>query len=179
MHLLTRLALGRRSVTILVVLIVLVLGLGTWSTIPAALFPELKITSVQIVTFLPGSNPDAVVADVTDPIEDAITGIRGLESIESTSASSRSVVIARFSDGADMDDAESEVASAVAAVGLPDRATTPSVRRFDPNSIPVVQISVLSNSGRDIPEMQRIVSDLVIPRIEQVEGTSTVRLSAK
>ena len=176
MHLLTRFALGRRSVTVLLVLVVFLLGLSTWSTVPAELFPELKITSVQIVTFLPGSNPDAVVADVTDPIEDAITGIRGLDSIESTSSANRSVIFARFSAGTDMDEAESDVVSAVAGVNLPDQATPPLIQKIDPNSIPIVQVSVLSNSGRPIPELQRIIEDLAIPRLEQVEGTFRVDL---
>ena len=172
----TRFALRRHSVTLLLVLLVFVLGLSTWSTIPAELFPELKIASVQIVTFLPGSNPDAVVADVTGPIEEAISGMKGLESIESTSAANRSVVFARFAADADMDEAEGDIVSAVAGVNLPEQATAPFIQKIDPNSIPVVQVSVLSNSGRSIPELQRIIEELVIPKLEQVEGTFRVNL---
>ncbi len=150
MHLLTRFALGRRSVTVLLVLLVFVLGLSTWSAIPAELFPELKITWVQVVTFLPGSNPDAVVEDITDPIEEAITGMKGLDRIESTSSANRSVIFAQFADGTDMDEAESDIVSAVAGVNLPGQATAPFIQKLDPNSIPIVQVSVLRTCLRSL-----------------------------
>lgn len=116
------------------------------------------------------------MADVTGPIEEGITGTKGLESIESTSAANRSVVFARFAAGADMDQAESAIVGAAASVDLPEQATAPYIQKLDPNSLPIVQVSVLGNSDRPIPELQRIVHELVIPRLEQVEGTFRVDL---
>ena len=175
MSFLTGIALRRRSVTLLLVLLVFLLGVFTWSSIPAELFPQIEATTIQVVTFLPGSNPDAMVEDVSEPIEDAITGIKGLDNSESTSFASRSVVLANFVDGTDMEAAESDVVSAVASVNLPEEATAPNIQKLDPSSIPVIQISVLSKTGRPIPDLQRIIDDRVIPKVEAVDGTFNVR----
>ncbi len=176
MSFLTGFALRRRSVTILFVLLVFLLGVSTWSSIPAELFPQVEVTTVQIVTFLPGSNPDAMVNDVTEPLEDAITGMKGLDNIESTSFTNRSVVLANFVDGTDMDAAESDVISAVAGVDLHEEATSPSIQKQEPNSQPIIQISVFSKTGRPIPELQRIIDERVVPKVEAVDGTFSVDL---
>ena len=60
MGFLTRLALGRRSVTLLGVILVLAAGIFTYRTLPVELFPEIEFPLVTITTFYPSANPDAV-----------------------------------------------------------------------------------------------------------------------
>ncbi|MDE2839562.1 MAG: efflux RND transporter permease subunit, partial [Chloroflexota bacterium] len=92
----TGLALRRRSVTVLAVILVLVSGIFTYTRLPVELFPEVDFPIVTVSTFYPSSNPVSVAENVTVPLEDAIAGMDGLETIQSISNENLSVIIATF-----------------------------------------------------------------------------------
>ena len=168
MSLLTALALSRRSVTILVIGILLAAGGYTYRTIPVELFPEIEFPLVTVVTFYPSANPNAVVRDVTAPIENAITGMDGLENIQSTSSENLSLILANFKFGTDMAEAARTISSRLTGLSFPSNVQAPRVARINPDEFPVMQLSVLSD--REIPELQRIVEALVLPAILGVDG---------
>ena len=82
MSLLTALALRRRSVTVLVVLMVLAGGLFTYTNLQVEFFPEIEFPLLIVTTFYPSANPDAVVTDVTKPIEETLS--RAVRMVEPT-----------------------------------------------------------------------------------------------
>lgn len=174
MGILTELALSRRAVAILIVLLALIGGVLTYRSLQVELFPEIEFPLVSIFTSYPSANPAAVVQDVTEPIEDAITGIKGIESIESTSSENLSVILARFKLGTDMEDAEQSVLTNIARIGFPTGVQDPTVLRIDPERFPVLQLVVLSD--KDIPRLARIIRSDILPVINRVEGVARVDL---
>ena len=106
MSFLTGLALRRQSVTVLLIIMVLVGGIVTYKNLPVELFPEIEFPLITVSTFYPSANPEAVVRDVTDPIETAILGVDGVDGIQSVSSENSSVVLVNFTFGIDMDEAE-------------------------------------------------------------------------
>ncbi len=72
MSFLTGLALRRPSVTILVMILVLAVGIFTYRNLERQLFPEIEFPVITIITLFPSANPDAVERDVTEPIEEVI-----------------------------------------------------------------------------------------------------------
>ena len=174
MSFLTGLALRRRSVTILVAVMVLAGGVLTYRSLPVELFPEIAFPLVTVSTFYPSANPDAVVRDVTEPIENAISGMSGLKDVQAISFENRSLVLANFDFGTDMEEAERSIASNVNSIRFPAGVEQPRVGRINPDAFPVLQLSVLGD--RDIPALQRIVNDLILPEIEQVDGVFSVDL---
>ena len=175
MSLLTALALSRRSVTILVIVMLLGAGMYTYRTLPVELFPEIEFPLVIVVTFYPSANPDAVVRDVTAPIEGAIEGMDGLENIQSTSSENQSVLLANFKFGTDMAEAARTISSRLSGLALPPGVQEPRVARVNQDEFPVMQLSVLSD--RDIPELQRIVESLIRPAILGVDGVFSADLT--
>ena len=168
MSLLTALALGRRSVTILIIAMLLAAGVYTYRTLPVELFPEIEFPLVTVVAFYPSANPDAVVRDVTIPIESAIAGMDGLENVQSISSENQSVLLANFKFGVDMAEAARTISSRLSGLSFPSGVKAPTVGRINPDEFPVMQLSVLSD--REIPELQRIVESLVRPAILGVDG---------
>jgi HAE1 family hydrophobic/amphiphilic exporter-1 len=168
MSLLTALALSRRSVTILIIVMLLAAGVYTYRTLPVELFPEIEFPLVTVVTSYPSANPNAVVRDVTAPIEKAIAGIDGLENIRSTSSENLSLLLANFKFGTDMAEAARTISSRLTGLSFPSNVQAPRVARINPDEFPVMQLSVLSD--REIPELQRIVEALVLPAILDVDG---------
>ena len=172
MSLLTSLALRRRSVTILAILLALVGGLVTYRSLEVELFPEIEFPNITIVTFYPSANPEAVVRDVTDPIENAIAGISGVKEVQSVSSENRSLVFANFEFGEDMEEAERTIESNLNGVRFPSGVEDPIVSRINNDVFPVLQLSVVGE--RDIPSLQRLMDDLIVPPIEQVDGVFSV-----
>jgi HAE1 family hydrophobic/amphiphilic exporter-1 len=168
MSFLTGLALRRRPVTILIMVLVLVAGLIMFTSLQQELYPEIDVPVISVFTVFPSANADAMVRDVTEPIENAISGAEGLLGQQSTSSEGRSLIIANFEFGTDMQEMERSIASNINSIQFPAGVTQPRVSKLDPGAIPVLQLSVLGD--RDIPQLQRIVDDLVIPEIEKVSG---------
>ena len=93
MTFLTAVCLRRRSVTILSVILVLILGVFAYGKLQVELFPEIDFPLVTVITFYPSANPEAVARDVSIPIENSISGVEGLENVQSVSSENLSLRI--------------------------------------------------------------------------------------
>ena len=177
MSFLTGLALRRPSVTMLIIVLVLVAGVFTYKSLQRELFPEIEFPNMTVITFYPNANPEAVARDVTEPIEEAIDGMDGLNEIQSVSSENLSLVIATFEFGEDMKEAERTMEANINGIRFPAEVETPTVSRINNNTFPVLQLSVSGN--RDIPSLQRLVDDVILPRIERVNGVFRVDVLGK
>ena len=177
MKLLTELALRRSSVTVLIIILLLVGGVFTYRSLQVELFPEIEFPLVTISTFYPSANPEAVARDVTAPIEAAISGVNGIDSIQSVSSENRSVVLAEFEFGVDMEEAESTISGNVGRVFFPDGVQEPIVGRIDPEAFPVLQVSLLGD--REMTELQRLMDSLVLPAVVGIDGVFNVEVTGR
>jgi HAE1 family hydrophobic/amphiphilic exporter-1 len=173
----TGLALRRRSVTILIVLMVLVAGFFTYRNLERELFPEIEFPNITIATIYPNANPEAVERDVTEPIEEAVDGIEGLREIQSTSSENLSIVLLTFEFGEDMKEAERTIESSISGINFSDDVGKPQVSRISNDTFPVLQLSVTGE--RDIPSLQRILDEVIVPQIERVEGVFDVTVQGE
>ena len=177
MRFITGLAVRNRTVTVLGILIVLTMGVVAYNSLRVELFPEIEFPLVTVTTAYPSANPDAVVRDVTAPIERAISGAEGLESVQSTTFEGNSLVLATFEYGTDMAAAEAHITAAANDISYPPGVEEPSVGRFNPDQFPVIQFSVISD--RDTEELQGIVQSLVLPALSDVDGVLQIDVTGE
>ena len=177
MRFITAAAVGRPSVTVLAIVILLFAGVFAYRSLQVELFPEIEFPLVTVSVRYPSAGPEAVLREVTEPVERAVTGIDGLESVESITNEGSSLVLATFVFGTDMAAAESDVNAAVNGVVLPAGVDEPSVGRLNPSEIPVIQFSVVSDG--DVSEIQRVVQSRVLPAIADVDGVMQVRTAGE
>ena len=177
MRFITEIAVRNRTVTVLAIIIVLTAGVTAYNSLRVELFPEIEFPLVTVSTAYPSANPDAVVRDVTDPIEQAISGTSGLESVQTTTFEGNSIVLATFTYGTDMAAAETHISSAVNDIPFVSGVEEPTVGRFNPDQFPVIQFSVLSD--RDAAELQGIVKSRVLPALSEVEGILQVQATGE
>ena len=170
----TKLALSRRSVTALAIVLVLAAGIFTYRTLPVELFPEIEFPLITVTTFYPSANPEAVAREVTEPIENVMASLDGLESIQSFSSENRSIILANFEFGTDMTDAESNLSSSVSGLNFPDGVGDPIVGRINPDSFPVLQLSITGE--RELIELQELLESRILPAISTVEGVFRVEV---
>ena len=177
MEWITKMALNRRTVTVLAIALVLAAGIFTYRTLPVELFPEIEFPLVTVTTFYPSANPESVARDVTAPIENVMSGLDGLESVQSFSSENRSIILASFEFGTDMEKVEGNLNSSVNGISFPDGVAEPIVGRINPDSFPVLQLSVTGE--RELVELQDILDSTILPSISGVEGVFRVEVTGE
>ena len=120
-----------------------------------------------------GAGPDLVDEQVTQPVEDAINGVEGIESVQSTSAQGFSVVLVEFDLDADTEEAEADLQAALDGIELPSQAGEPEVKSQSAAQFPILSLS-LAAKDRDLADLTEYAEDDVVPSIEEVEGVASV-----
>jgi hydrophobic/amphiphilic exporter-1 (mainly G- bacteria), HAE1 family len=137
-------------------------------------FPKVDFPTVVVTTRLPGAAPEEVETEITDKIEEAVNTISSIDELRSNSSEGVSQVIISFLLEKDADIAAQEVRDRVNRVLplLPRTIDQPTVEKFDPDSAPVLTLSVSADKPlRDITEY----ADKTLRRqLESVSGVGQV-----
>jgi cobalt-zinc-cadmium resistance protein CzcA len=90
--------------TLILIVLVLIVGLGTYSflTLPIDAFPDVTNIQVEVVATAPGLSPLEIEKFVTYPVEMAMRGLPGLEVMRSVTKYGISVITMVFEDKADI-----------------------------------------------------------------------------
>ncbi|MEX2250374.1 MAG: efflux RND transporter permease subunit, partial [Parvibaculum sp.] len=87
----------RRPVfAVMVIGALVVLGWISLGRVGVDLFPKVEFPVVSITTVLEGASPEGIESDVTDPIEEQVNTISGIETLSSTSAEGLSQVVIQY-----------------------------------------------------------------------------------
>jgi HAE1 family hydrophobic/amphiphilic exporter-1 len=102
-------AIKRPIVTVTVMLALVVFGLFSLFQLDTDEFPDVVAPVVTTTVIYPGASPDVVEREVTDPIEEAISGISGVRTVRSQSLDGYSWVMTEFAFSKDLQEAMQEV----------------------------------------------------------------------
>lgn len=139
--------LGNIRLVLLLILLIVVIGVFSFIQIPRRLNPEIKIPIVSVTTVLPGASPQDVETLVTDPIEDKLQDVKGVDVMTSVSSENASSVVIQFLSSVNTDKARNDVQTAVDSVtDLPTDAKTPVVTLFDFEDQPIWTFAILTKS---------------------------------
>ena len=174
------LAIKRPTAVAAAVLIVLALGLVALQTIPIQLTPDVRRPVLQVTTSWSGASPLEVEREITNRIEEELTGIEGVAEMSSDSGLGRSRITLEFDIGQNMDRAFMLVSNRLGNVSdLPDEAGEPSIRTSGSEDVPIARMAMrrLPGNSRDIEIYGDLVEDLVADRLQRVPGVSQVDYS--
>ena len=162
----------KQSVAI-VLIVLLVLGLGVWSTINMSvnLLPDMNVPIVCVQTIYPGANAASVEKDVTIKIEDGVGSISGLTEVKSHSYDNLSAVILSFDYGTDTSEKKADISSKLSALSLPDGVSI-DVYDVDLNATALATISVTSDEGLDDAYIKSKELSTAFSAIDGVESVS-------
>jgi HAE1 family hydrophobic/amphiphilic exporter-1 len=156
--------------------LVLVGGLWTLFHLQIELFPDIDFPLVTVAVGYPGADAEEVLNEVTIPIENAVSGLEGLDSVQSISSPGFALVIANFEFGTDMAGAARIATDNISKVAFADGVQPPRVARVNPDEFPVLQLSVLGNA--DLGELQSAVLSEIVPAIAAVSGVFSADVPA-
>ena len=154
--------------------LVLILAIFSIQLIPLELIPSVSPPYIMVSTTYSGASPETVEKSVTKVLESGLSSVQGIQEMTSTSSEGSSMITLKFDYGKDLDKAASDVRDKVDTVrdSLPDDAYTPTITKLDPNSMPIMKITLRGNRGSD--ELKKIAEDNVEPRLEGTDGVASV-----
>jgi hydrophobic/amphiphilic exporter-1 (mainly G- bacteria), HAE1 family len=166
---------GLKNKSVVILATILLIGSGVYATtrLNQELLPDISFPIITISTPMAGAGPDLVDEQVTQPVEDAIDGVQGIESIRSTSSQGFSVVVVEFGLDADTEEAESDLQAALDGIQLPSQAKDPEVKSQSASQFPILSLS-LAAENQDLADLTSYAEDEVVSSIEEVQGVASV-----
>jgi multidrug efflux pump len=168
----------RRPVFAAVAAIVLcVIGLAAFFMLPVRELPDVDPPVVSVSTSYAGASAEVIESRITEPIEQQIAGIQGVERITSTSRDGRSNVNIEFRLDRNIDDAANDVRDRVSRVmgRLPDQADPPTVSKADSDSSPIIILFLRSTTMNRL-ELTDYADRYLVDRFATVPGVAQVNI---
>ena len=166
----------RKPYTVLVaVVLVLVLGVISFTGMTTDLLPAMELPYVVVMTTYPGASPEKIETTVTKPLEAVLGTTGGIKNVSSVSSENASIVILEFEQGTNMDSAMIELSSNVDLVSgqMDDAVGTPMLMKISPDMLPVMVASV-DMDGMDVKEISALADETVMPAFERIDGVASV-----
>src|SRR5918999_4698763 len=133
----------RRTVfAAMIVLSLVVVGAASYFRLGVDRFPSVDLPTVSVRTSLPGASAEEMETLVSQPIEEAVNTVDGIDELRSISGAGTSLVIATFKLDRDLETAAQDVRDRVATVvrRLPEDVQPPVVQKFNNDSSPIMTI---------------------------------------
>src|SRR5271168_2397791 len=125
----TDLFIRRPVLSSVVSLVILVVGLRSYSSLQVLQYPKTENGIVTVSTVYPGADPDAIAGFITAPIEAAVAQANGIDYMTSTSQSSTSTITVYLRQNYDTSKAAAEINIKVNSVlnQLPSGTLQPTI----------------------------------------------------
>jgi multidrug efflux pump len=161
-------------------LLLIVLGFMAFSRLTLRELPAIEPPIVSVDVNYPGASAAVVETRITQVLEDALSGIEGIETIESESENGQSQVVLEFTLQRDIEAAANDVRDAISGVAdrLPDEADPPEVEKADSDSDTILWLNMRSTT-MDPMQLSDYAERYVVDRLTSLDGVSQVRLGGR
>jgi len=168
-----------KAITVfMVVIIVAIFGVVSFTRLTTDLFPSMNIPYAVVVTTYMGASPDEVEEIVSKPLEETFATTTNIKNLTSISQEHVSIIMLEFESEANMDSAIIEMREKLDMVltSLPDEVGNPMIIKINPDLMPVMQFSV-SMEGMSQQELTLFVEEEILPQVERIGGVASVSVS--
>lgn len=140
-------SINNRTAIYIMAIIVTIMGLNTFNTLPKEQFPDIVVPTISITTVYAGNSPKDIENLVTRPIEKQLKGISGakVKKITSTSQADYSLIIVEFDTDVKTELAKLKVKDAIdkAKTDLPtDLTSEPDAQEFAFSEMPIMFVNI-------------------------------------
>jgi len=158
----------------MIVLSLVVVGAASYFKLGVDRFPSVDLPTVAVRTNLPGASPEEMETLVSQPIEEVVNTVDGIDNLRSVSGQGNSFVIATFNLNRDIDTAAQDIRDRVATVvrDLPPDTRPPVISKFNNDTTPVITIAL--SGQRSIRELTEYGDKVVKVQLERASGVGEV-----
>ena len=176
---LSELCVRRPVFATMLVMSLVVLGVFSFRDLGVDLFPKADPAQVNVSLRLPGASPDEMTSAVIMPMENALSGIAGIDQMTANvNAGGTANISIRFVLEADLEDAANAVREKVAGAmrAVPPETLPPVVQKQDPDADPIMSI-VVSSTSASLRTITEIADKQVKRALESVDGVGAVTMN--
>src|SRR5690349_650738 len=176
---LSELCVRRPVFATMLVMVLVVLGVFSFRELGVDLFPKADPASVSVQLRLPGASPDEMTTAVIMPMENALSGVAGIDQMTATAtAGGVASINIRFLLEVNLDDAANTVREKVAGAmrAVPPEVLPPVIQKQDPDADPIMSI-VLSGKTTGLRALTEMADKQVKRALESVDGVGAVTMS--
>ncbi|HEX3368845.1 MAG TPA: efflux RND transporter permease subunit [Candidatus Cybelea sp.] len=173
----TRLFVSRPALVFVALALIAVGGGIALATIVQQQFPNIDFPTISVRASYPGGSTTQIRDAIVRPIEDAIAGAPDLDHINATVQQGQATISAVFSltSNKTTDLVQVQRRLLVAQSQLPSDMPAPTAGTFDPAQATIVTLGVSSRSLSP-GALSAIVTNNIVPDLEQVDGISNVNV---
>lgn len=164
-----------KLIVIILFLIISIMGIKVYKSIPVDAFPDITPKQVIIYTESPGNSAEDIEKLITYPIESAMSGIAGVKTIMSNSIFGLSYVAVFFEDDMDIYFLRQLVNERLSSINIPEAWGKPTL---GPNTTGLGQVfwyQLKDNTNKySLKELREMQDYLVTPLVKGVKGVEDV-----
>jgi HAE1 family hydrophobic/amphiphilic exporter-1 len=176
MQWLARVCVHRPVFALMLIAAVVVAGAAAYHHLGIDRFPNIDLPTIRVQTNYPGAASAEVESEVTQPLEDAVATVAGLDELRSISNDGVSMLMLTFRLDQNINVASQDVRDAIAAVmnRLPPGIDPPVVQKQDLDASPIMTLAV--SGPREIRELYYFADRYVKSTIESARGVGQIMI---
>jgi len=161
-------------------IILIIFGVVAFSSLPLREYPNIDPPVVSITTSYPGANAEIIETQITQVIEERISGIQGIKTISSNSRDGRSQITIEFEENRDIDAAANDVRERVQRVlrSLPEQVMPPEVTKANSDEDTIVWYNLRSENMTTL-ELTDFANRYIVDRLSVVDGVARVNIGGE
>ncbi|HZX80024.1 MAG TPA: efflux RND transporter permease subunit [Lysobacter sp.] len=177
---LSELSIRRPVFATVISLLLITLGVMAFSRLTLRELPAIDPPIVSVSVTYPGASASVVETRITQVLEDALSGIEGVETIESRSVNGRSSISVEFTLSRDIEAAANDVRDSISRVvdRLPDEADAPEIAKVESDSDPIIWLN-MSSKSMDTLQLSDYADRYIVDRLASLEGVAQVRIGGQ
>jgi multidrug efflux pump subunit AcrB len=181
---LTETSLRNPAGVLVAILMVALLGVFALVKLPIQLFPNVEEPAISIFTAWRAAAPTEMEAEIIEPQERALQGLRGMRSLNAFANQGSAFLNLRFAVGTDMQATMLEVISRMNQLPpLPRDAQAPQISLGEDggngpnNTLSWFFVQLLPGTPGPIDNYRRQIEEMFRNRVEPIPGVSNVRIN--
>jgi hydrophobe/amphiphile efflux-1 (HAE1) family protein len=174
---LSELCVKRPVFATMLVMVFVVLGIFSFRDLGVDLFPKADPATVNVSLSLPGTSPDEMATSVVEPMEEALSGVAGIDELTARMNEGTASITVRFVLERDLNDAANDVREKVASAMkiVPPQLLPPVITKVDPDSDPVMSV-VVSSDSMSLRTLTEIADKQITRVIQTTDGVGQVSM---
>jgi HAE1 family hydrophobic/amphiphilic exporter-1 len=167
---------NRRVTASMMAMILVVVGLISFSRLGLDLFPDIEFPTVSVITTYRGASSEDIEKTITKPLEQVVSSVSRVKKVTSTTTEGSSVITVEFEWGTNLDFAAQDVRDQIGLYRnyLPPETSDPLVVKFNLAQLPIVFWGVTANMPN--ADLKKLLEDDVAPRLERIDGVASAQV---
>ena len=157
--------------------VLVIFGLFAYDKLPVREYPDTDSPVLSITTVYRGASAEVIEAQVTQIVEEAVSGIEGIKRVSSTSRDESSSISVEFTLRRNIDAAANDVRDRIARSinRLPEEADTPRIAKRQTDARPIIWLR-LTSDRHDALELSDYANRFLVDAFSIVPGVATSRI---